>query len=90
MQIAIAAHSSPVDPKTEAMAREFLKELHSQCPTATLLLGGYWGFMKTIIDEALKLGFRIAVILPPWRGTMSNYQVVLLGLTVGVNLGVGL
>ena len=64
MQIAIAAHSSPVDPRTEAMAREFLKELHSQCPTATLLLGGYWGFMKTIVDEALNLGFRIAVILP--------------------------
>ncbi|GAB6943845.1 SLOG cluster 4 domain-containing protein [Vulcanisaeta sp. JCM 14467] len=64
MQIAIAAHSSPVDPRTEAMAREFLRELHSQCPTATLLLGGYWGFMKTIVDEALNLGFRIAVILP--------------------------
>ncbi|WP_054857470.1 LOG family protein [Vulcanisaeta sp. JCM 16159] len=64
MQIAIAAHSSPVDPKTEAMAREFLKELHAQCPTTTLLLGGYWGFMKTIVDEALKLGFRIVMILP--------------------------
>ncbi|MGC9152734.1 MAG: LOG family protein [Vulcanisaeta sp.] len=64
MQIAIAAHSSPVDPKVESMAREFLKELHSQCPTATLLLGGYWGFMRTIVDEALKLGFRVAVILP--------------------------
>ncbi len=64
MQIAIAAHSSLVDPKTEGMAREFLRELHAQCPTATLLLGGYWGFMKAIVDEALRLGFRIAVILP--------------------------
>ncbi|BDR91918.1 hypothetical protein [Vulcanisaeta souniana] len=64
MQIAIAAHSSAVDPKSEAMAREFLKELHSQCPAATLLLGGYWGFMKSIVDDSLKLGFRIVVILP--------------------------
>ncbi|ADY02071.1 Rossmann fold nucleotide-binding protein-like protein [Vulcanisaeta moutnovskia 768-28] len=64
MQIAIAAHSSPVDPKNEAMAREFLKELHSQCPSITLLLGGYWGFMKSIVDEALKLSFKVVVILP--------------------------
>ncbi|MFB6469709.1 MAG: LOG family protein [Vulcanisaeta sp. AZ3] len=64
MQIAIAAHSSSVDAKVEAMARDFLKELHSRCPDATLVLGGYWGFMKFVVDEALKLGFRVVVVLP--------------------------
>jgi uncharacterized protein (TIGR00725 family) len=82
MQIAIAAHSSPVDASVEAMARDFLKELHSQCPTSTLLLGGYWGFMKSIVDEALRLGFRVVVVLP-----IERYDVELPSGVVRIDSG---
>ncbi|WP_069807681.1 LOG family protein [Vulcanisaeta thermophila] len=67
MQIGIAAHSSPVNAKVESMVREFLRELRASCPQATLLLGGYWGLMKFVVDEALKLNFTVVVVLPVER-----------------------
>ena len=64
MQIAIAAHSGDVDLRVKSMVKDFLKELYSRCPSSTLLLGGYWGLMKLVVDEALRLGFKVVVVLP--------------------------
>lgn len=77
MQIGIAAHSSTVDSKVESMAKEFLKELRTTCSQSTLLLGGYWGLMKVVVDEALKLGFVVTVILPLERHEIELPQGVI-------------
>ena len=63
--VAVAAHSGPPGPDHESRIREFARLLASRCGGSTVLLvGGYWGFMRVLVDEALALGMRV-VLFPP-------------------------
>lgn len=63
--IAVAAHSEPPNPKHEDNIRGFVKGLLSYCPEKpVLLIGGYWGFMKVLVDEALDAGLTV-IVFPP-------------------------
>ncbi|MFB6490158.1 MAG: LOG family protein [Thermoproteus sp. AZ2] len=62
MNIAVAVHSSQsgdLAGKIEA----FLDEL-SKCGPHNIFVGGYWGYMRNVVDEALKRGMRVVAILP--------------------------
>ncbi|MEM3802623.1 MAG: LOG family protein, partial [Saccharolobus sp.] len=62
MQLSIAAHSEEPNEELVEKVRIFIKNVKKCNPT--LLLGGYWGLMKTIVDEAIKEGLRVVLILP--------------------------
>jgi Predicted Rossmann fold nucleotide-binding protein len=63
MQIAIAAHGSETGEEVEDKSKRFLRVL-SRCHRHSLLVGGYWGLMRTVVDEALRLGINVVAILP--------------------------
>ena len=64
--IAIAAYSGKPSREHIAKARELIEELSVRCDKKdiVLLLGGYWGLMKYIVDYALEKGFKV-VLFPP-------------------------
>jgi hypothetical protein len=65
MYVGIAAYSE--EPSLELLEKSylFLEELSSSCGRSIrLIVGGYWGLMKYVVDKALDLGFTV-VILPP-------------------------
>jgi len=63
--IAIACQSSEPDPSMVVKILEFVNALASECrEKPVILLGGYWGCMRYVADQALKLGFTV-VIMPP-------------------------
>ena len=64
MQVVIAAHSSDPSRDVAEKAKVFVRELANCGRDITLLLGGYWGLMKVVVDEAIGLGMRVIVILP--------------------------
>lgn len=65
LYVGIAAHSEEPDVTLTVKSRRFLEELWSTCgSTVRLVLGGYWGLMKHVVDKALELGFTV-IILPP-------------------------
>ncbi|MCC6034822.1 MAG: hypothetical protein LM567_04950 [Desulfurococcaceae archaeon] len=65
MYIGIAAHSEEPDMTLIVKSHRFLEELWSMCgSTVRLVLGGYWGLMKHVVDKAVELGFTV-IILPP-------------------------
>jgi uncharacterized protein (TIGR00725 family) len=64
MQIAIAAHSGEYDDKMKIKVKEFLEEVKEECVNPVLLLGGYWGLMKEIVDQASNLGMKVILLLP--------------------------
>ena len=65
-QIVIAATSENYTQENVKQVREFLDELSKihNVNDIVLFLGGYWGLMKVIVDEALKFGFKIVLVLP--------------------------
>jgi uncharacterized protein (TIGR00725 family) len=65
MQIGIAVHSEELNNSLKDKIRSFIKKLSLCIEKPILVLGGYWGGMKFIIDEALSSGINsIIVILP--------------------------
>ncbi|MGC8994831.1 MAG: LOG family protein [Pyrobaculum sp.] len=62
-QIAVAVHSNTVPGLAEKVER-FVEALARRCPDAVLLVGGYWGHMKEVVDSALKRGLRVVAVLP--------------------------
>ncbi len=63
--VAVAAHSEAPDATNLERIRRFVELLASSCGgSLALLVGGYWGFMKVIVDEALRRGLKV-VVLPP-------------------------
>ena len=64
MQVVVAAHSSEPSRDVVEKAKAFVRELAKCGREITLLLGGYWGLMKVVVDEALDLGMRVVVVLP--------------------------
>ncbi|BAB66937.1 LOG family protein [Sulfurisphaera tokodaii] len=63
MQIGIAAHSGEVSEELKERAKRFVDEV-SSCKKVRLLLGGYWGLMKIVVDEALNKGLPVVLFLP--------------------------
>lgn len=64
MQVVIAAHSSEPSRDVVEKAKAFVRDLAKCGRGITLLLGGYWGLMRVVVDEALALGMRVVVVLP--------------------------
>lgn len=63
--VAVAAHSEPPSQTHVEVIEAFVKSLKSRCSDSiVILVGGYWGFMKTLIDESLKCGIKV-VVFPP-------------------------
>jgi Predicted Rossmann fold nucleotide-binding protein len=63
MQLAIAVHSS-LNKELEDKIKRFFENL--KC-NPTVLVGGYWGGMKVVVDEAIKKKLKVVVILPEER-----------------------
>ncbi|MCC6046812.1 MAG: hypothetical protein LM571_01285 [Desulfurococcaceae archaeon] len=63
--VAVAAHSEAPDPANLERIRRFVDLLADSCgDSLALLVGGYWGFMRVVVDEAIGKGLMV-VILPP-------------------------
>ncbi|MEM0361366.1 MAG: LOG family protein [Sulfolobales archaeon] len=64
--VGIAAYSGEPPPNLVEDAREFINMLVKCCGTEkiALVVGGYWGLMKVLVDEGLRHGLRV-VIIPP-------------------------
>jgi len=59
--VAFAAYSgTPMENHVEN-ARRIVRELKKCGGSLTIAVGGYWGLMKSIVDEALAQGFRVVV-----------------------------
>ncbi|MCS7099033.1 MAG: LOG family protein [Sulfolobales archaeon] len=66
--VAVAAHSEPPDSVREGIIKSFARSLASRCGTSiAVLVGGYWGFMKVLVDELLKYGLMVVVFPPTER-----------------------
>ncbi|EWG07185.1 MAG: hypothetical protein ASUL_06698 [Candidatus Aramenus sulfurataquae] len=65
MQLGIAAHSGEYSEDMREKVYSFLTTLSEECQELPILfLGGYWGLMKEIVDQATALGFTVVMILP--------------------------
>lgn len=65
LYVAVAAYSRAPPPAAAEGARRFVGALSRGCgDEVVLLVGGYEGLMKLVVDEALGRGLRV-VILPP-------------------------
>lgn len=64
MQIGVAAHSGQVTKELEKKAENFVKSLSECKKEIKLLLGGYWGLMKTVVDKALELDIPVILFIP--------------------------
>ena len=64
MQIGIAAHSSSVPRELERKAEVFVEKLAECKKDIKLLLGGYWGLMKTVVDKAIQLKIPVILFMP--------------------------
>jgi len=64
--VGVAAYSGPPPDHLRTATEEFLQALSMcrQAESTVLVVGGYWGLMRVIVDEAIKLGFKV-LILPP-------------------------
>ena len=64
--VGIAAYSGEPPVKLVEAAREFIKLLSSRVnpKEVTIVVGGYWGLMRVIVDEALTRGFNVLIIPP--------------------------
>lgn len=64
--IGIAAYSGEPPAKLVEAAREFIKLLSSRVnpKEVAVIVGGYWGLMRVIVDEALTYGFNVLIIPP--------------------------
>ncbi|BCS93065.1 LOG family protein [Metallosphaera javensis (ex Sakai et al. 2022)] len=63
MQIAIAALGTEPRDELKEKARKFVRAL-SRCSKQVFILGGYWGLMAVIVDEAIREGHRVVAIIP--------------------------
>ena len=64
MQLGIAAHSGGYNEHHVKAISVIVDELSKCSPRPILVLGGYWGLMKVVVDEAVKRGLTAVLILP--------------------------
>ncbi len=63
-QVGFAGIGEPPPIELENKVRVIIRLLKNCCPNAIIMTGGYWGIMKTVVDEAIRIGL-ITVIFPP-------------------------
>ncbi len=64
-QIAIAGYSGNIDNVHKRSIERFVELLKNMCSkNIVLLLGGYWGVMKIVVDKAIELGIPVVLFLP--------------------------
>jgi uncharacterized protein (TIGR00725 family) len=92
LKMGIAAHSEIKDKKRVDMALEFVEQF-SDClnrlglkENTYLLLGGYWGMMKVVIDKALEKGLRVAVLPPCERDSEEFFPPGVLVVRTGLSM----
>ena len=61
-QIGIAAHSEHTD-RLAQYAKAVVDKLAEICKP-TILVGGYWGIMRDVVDEALNKGLTVVIVAP--------------------------
>jgi uncharacterized protein (TIGR00725 family) len=65
LYLGIAAHSEEPSEELLLKTRRFIDGVWANCgPRTRLVVGGYWGLMKHVVDTALKYGFTV-IIIPP-------------------------
>jgi uncharacterized protein (TIGR00725 family) len=65
MYIGFAAHSEEPGELLVLKTRSLLEAMRSECRSdVKVVVGGYWGLMKYVVDKAIELGFNV-IILPP-------------------------
>jgi len=64
VQVAVAAYSGEPEERRVEEARRFVGELSRLCSDAVLFLGGYRGLMRVVVDEALRRGLRVVLVIP--------------------------
>ncbi|MCC6011343.1 MAG: hypothetical protein LM556_02965 [Desulfurococcaceae archaeon] len=81
----IAAHSEEPSEELLVKARRFIDELWVNCGSGTrLVVGGYWGLMKHVVDTALNYGFTV-IILPPLELEHISYPEKAIVIKTGVS-----
>ncbi len=92
LKIGIAAHSEIKNEKHVNLALKFVEEL-SDClnrlglkENTYLLLGGYWGIMKVVIDKALEKELRVAVLPPCERDSEEIFPPGVLVIRTGLSM----
>ena len=63
-QVGVAAFGGHAPSSRVGFAREFVYALSECCSDAVLVLGGYRGLMKVVVDEAVKRGLRVVLVIP--------------------------
>ena len=78
MYIGVAAHSGEPRLELARVARRFIMLLGEKCGlNHRIIVGGYWGLMRIVVDEALDKGFTVIVLpllkerMPPSRRRLS-------------------
>ena len=65
MYIGVAAHSGEPGLELARATRTFITLLREKCGVNhKIVVGGYWGLMRIVVDEALDKGFTV-IVLPP-------------------------
>ncbi len=64
VQVAVAAYSGAPSARRAREARRFVETLAGLCSGAVLFLGGYRGLMRVVVDEALRHGLRVVLVIP--------------------------
>jgi len=79
IQIGVAAYSGAPSPSLVKRCEAFVDALVGLCGAEQLaiLLGGYWGLMRCVVDRALRHGVRVVVFPPVEREDMEYPEEVL-------------
>ena len=73
LQIGVAAYSGHPSPRLLERCRVFVDALVEACKDdLVLILGGYWGLMRCVVDQALAKGVQV-VLLPPMDREEIDY-----------------
>jgi Predicted Rossmann fold nucleotide-binding protein len=83
--LGVAALGTEPSAELAAKARVFVGELSSLCGRGLCLaLGGYWGLMKVVVDEALRHGLCV-VLFPPLEKEDLDYPEEAIVVRAGVS-----
>lgn len=92
IKIGIAAHSEILSEEHLSVAKKFVSVL-SSClrergveGDAFLILGGYWGIMKAIVDDAIASGLKVALLPPAEKDDDASYPAKALVIRTGLSM----
>lgn len=84
--VGIAAYSGDPPAHLVKASEEFINALCRYCNVdeVVLVIGGYWGLMKVIVDYALRYGLKI-IVIPPLEMEGVNYPEEVLVIRSGTS-----